>query len=48
MIFEAISRLRHGTESKLERSLMEGAKLGLKYSFSLQSMICDVIKYTMS
>ena len=48
MVFEAISWLRHGTKSKLERSLMKGAKLGLKYSFSLQSMICDVIKYIMS
>ena len=35
MIFEAISWLKHGTGSKLERSLMEGAKLGLKYSFTL-------------
>ena len=48
VIFEALSWLKHGTESELERSLMEGAKLGLKYSFSLQSMIGDVIKYTMS
>ena len=48
VVFEAISWLRHGTKSKLESNLMKGAKLGLKYSLSLQSMICDVIKYTMS
>ena len=42
--FEAVSWLRQGMESKLERSLMEGAKWSLKkFFYIVYDLQCDKI-----